>query len=252
MNRAGVVWPEMAKFADLSLVTNAQASSQPNPAVDGFRSFMTPDGTSVRNTWPLPRDAIKQIHSETNCEGCSKATVQQHSHSQRTGLWITLCMVHETIIEYHLIKNGEGRRDCLIPLFRFKKEPPEAVFCDTACFCEESGLKWLPGFFKHTKWFHDLFHGYAHVCPSVFTCSTTPRYSWVNTSLMEQCNRFFQSIRGLLGSSTTKVSSILSYQNFCICLSPQQATLMFWTDVFAFSWNSRKLLNGQGDMPDRQ
>ena len=84
MNRAGVVWPEMAKFADLSLVTNAQASSQPNPAVDGFRSFMTPDGTSVRNTWPLPRDAIKQIHSETNCEGCSKATVQQHSHSQRT------------------------------------------------------------------------------------------------------------------------------------------------------------------------
>ena len=163
MNRASVVWPEMAKFADLSAVTNAQASALPNPAVDGFRSFMTPDGTSVRNTWPLPRDAIKQIHSETNCEGCSKATVQQHSHSQRTGLWITLCMVHETIIEYHLIKNGEGRRDCLIPLFRFKKEPPEAVFCDTACFCEESGLKWLPGFFRHTKWFHDLFHGYAHV-----------------------------------------------------------------------------------------
>ena len=234
----------MTKFTDHS-VANAQPSSRPNPAIDGFRSFMTPDGISVRSSWPLPRDAIKQIHSETNCEGCSKATVQQHSHSQRTGLWITLCMVHETIIEYHLIKNGEGRRDCLIPLFRFKKEPPEAVFCDTACFCEESGLKWLPGFFKHTKWFHDLFHGYAHVCPSVFTCNTTARYSWVNTSLMEQCNRFFQSIRGLLGSSTTKVSALLPMLTIFSCLLTQQATLIFWTDVFTFSWNSRKLLNVQ-------
>jgi hypothetical protein len=116
-------------------------------------------------------------------------------------------MIHETVVEYHIIKNGEGRRDCLIPLYRFLPEPPQAVFCDVACFCEDSGLKWLPDFFKHTKWFHDIFHGYAHVCPSVFRSNRSPLYSWVNTSLMEQFNSFFSDggLRGLIESSSTKV-----------------------------------------------
>lgn len=32
-------------------------------------------------------------------------------------------MIHETFVEYHIIKNGEGRCDCLILLYRFLSEP---------------------------------------------------------------------------------------------------------------------------------
>ena len=112
-----------------------------NPEIDGFRSFMSPGGSSLRDHWPLPKSASAHIHSETNCEGCSKTTIHQIAHSQRSAIWFSFCMVHETIIEFHIIKNGEGRRDCIIPLYRFLETPPEAVFCDVACFCEDSSMK---------------------------------------------------------------------------------------------------------------
>ena len=122
--------------------------------------------------------------------------------------------------------SAEGCRDCVIPLYKFSEFPPKVLFCDTACHCDEAGLNWLPHYFKHMKKFHDIFHGYAHVCSDVFDSRRGDEYNNIQTSLLEQCNSFLQSLRGLCKSGTTRL-----------------ATFMFWIEVFVTEWNHRKMIN---------
>ena len=120
--------------------------------------------------------------------------------------------------------HGEGRRDCVLPLYKFKKDPPQVLFCDTACHCEESGMNWLPHYYQNVKMFHDIFHGYQHLCSGTFDSRRSPKYNRIQTSLVEQCNSYLQSLRGVAKSGTMKLS-----------------TFMFWIEVFVVEWNYRKM-----------
>ena len=135
-----------------------------------------------------------------------------------------MCMDHQTIVGFHVMAHGEGRRDCVLPLYKFKKDPPQVLFCDTACHCEESGMNWLPHYYQNVKMFHDIFHGYQHLCSGTFNSRRSPKCNRIQTSLVEQCNSYLQSLRGVAKSGTMKLS-----------------TFMFWIEVFVVEWNYRKM-----------
>jgi hypothetical protein len=189
--------------------------ARPNPATTGIRYFVTEHGRSLQHSWPLPSTSISRLnHVETSCAGCTKKRPMYIGHRQRTGIWINLCMVHELVVGYHLIHNQEGRRDAIIPIFRFWEAAPLAVWNDFGCGCEESGLNWIPEFFHGVQHFHDMFHGFAHTsCSKKFFSRRLQSFSSLNTSLMEQVNSFLQPLRILVKSATTKVILCL----LCYC-----------------------------------
>jgi hypothetical protein len=178
-----------------SKISNPLNTARPNAAITGIRYFVTEHGRSIRTQWVLPDTAIQRIkQAESSCDGCNKKRYHFIGHRQRTGLWIQLCMVHERVVGFHLIHRGEGRRDAVIPVFRFYENPPVAMWHDFGCGCEESAMNWLPQFFAGTQHFHDAFHGYSHVCPKRFFSRRLPAFAGMNTSLMEQVIVFISYI----------------------------------------------------------
>lgn len=121
---------------------------RPNPEMTGIRYMMTAHGCSVRTSWPLPSASEAKIDNDIgSSEGCKKVRFRYQGHRQRAGVWVYMCMAHETIIGYHVMKHGEGRRDGIIPPYRFMEDPPEAIFGDYVCGWEETALNLLPEFF---------------------------------------------------------------------------------------------------------
>lgn len=198
---------------------------RPNPLTTGLRYFLSPSGATIRNQWPLPAGATQAsvMYKDESASGCRKKRFQFVGNRQRSSIWIMVCMRHETIIGFHIMPFGEGCRDLIYPLYRFKEKPPSQIWCDFACGCSETAQNYLPEYFTDTAWYHDVFHGYTHLCPSVFESKDMPFYSALNTSIMEQINSFLQPLRGILKSGTTKL-----------------ATAMVWLEAFAMDWNERK------------
>ena len=85
-------------------------------------------------------------------------------------------------------------------------------------------MNWLPHYYENVKMFHDIFHGYQHLCSGTFDSRRSPKYNRIQTSLVEQCNSYLQSLRGVAKSGTMKLS-----------------TFMFWIEVFAVEWNHHKM-----------
>ena len=164
---------------------------RPNAATTGIRYIMSSHGCSVRTSWPLPASSEAKLDTEHgSSEGCKKVRYRYQGHRQRAGLWVYMCMTHETIIGFHVMKHGEGRRDGIIPPFRFMEKPPEAIFGDYVCGWEETALNLLPEFYVTVQFFHDIFHGVTHKCSERFLGKHLPHFASLNTSLMEQvCNR---------------------------------------------------------------
>jgi hypothetical protein len=204
----------------------AITSARPDPSLTGIRYCLTEHGCSFRESWPLSEAGIARLgQKELGCDGCTKLRPIYVGHRQRTGFWITVCMIHERVIGFHLISQGEGRRDAIIPIYRFKETAPSAMWYDFGCGVEESCLNWLPEYFIETQVFHDTFHGTSHKCCERFSSYRLPMFTSLNTSLMEQLNSFLQPLRGLLKAQTTKLS-----------------TMMFWMEVFVSEWNRRKIM----------
>ena len=223
--RANEVWAGLRAIPVPDHATPRADLRAPYPPTDGYRSFFSQTGRAVRDEWPLPKLAEKlTAFWEHSSSGCSKLRVKTVSKKQRSGLFLFMCMKHETLIAYHIMKHGEGRRDVVLPLYKFMEMPPEAVFCDTACHCEETGMNWLPHHFKDVRFTHDIFHSYGHLCPGLFDSKRSPKYHSIQTSLVEQCNSYLQALRGVCKSGTMRL-----------------ATFMFWIEVFAVDWNRRKM-----------
>lgn len=179
-----------------------------NPAVTGYNlnKFVINSEGCMRNSWPEPVEKSGTSWVEKSEADCEKNRSVRIGHNARSGLWIWVCMVDQRIVGHHVIKRSEGKRDVVLPLYRFMKKAPKVCFVDFACHAEEVSLNWLGEFFQSTRWFHDTFHGYAHKCSSRFSCKGLHDVPSSNTSIMEQVNAFLQPLRGLLKSHTTRVS----------------------------------------------
>ena len=136
-----------------------------NPAVTGFdyNCFTKLSNGCERGSWPAPKEGGKFVYYDVSGSDCKKKRLVIIGHRARCALWVWTCMIHHRVVAYHIIKRGEGKRDAVISLYRFKRDPPTAVFVDFACQAEESGLNWLADYYKDVRFFHDTFHGYA--CP---------------------------------------------------------------------------------------
>ena len=160
---------------------------RPNPASSGIRYMLSQHGKSIRNSWPLPSSTEKSLDCELgSSEGCKKVRFTYVGHRQRSGMWFMVCMDHHTVVGYHVIRHGEGRRDVFYPIYRFKETPPKAIFGDYVCGVEETCMNYLPEYFSSSLFFHDIFHGCKHICSDRFCSRRLASYAVLNTSLMEQ------------------------------------------------------------------
>ena len=160
---------------------------RPDPSSTGIRYMLTPHGKSIRCSWPLPPSAEKAVDNDKgSSEGCKKVRFTYVGHRQRSGLWFTLCMDHQTVVGYHVMPHGEGRRDAFFPIYRFLETPPEAIFGDYVCGIEETSVNYLPEYFCKSEFFHDVMHGCSHSCSERFCSRRLSAYAVINTSLMEQ------------------------------------------------------------------
>ena len=160
---------------------------RPNPMTSGCRYMLTEHGKCIRTTWALPDYGSKHDDEKKGSgSGCHKKRYTFVGHRQRVGLWLVMCLQHQVVVGYHIMENGEGRRDAFVPLYRFKKHPPKALFSDYVCGIEETALNLHPEFWLQTSFYHDLFHGYTHSCTSRFMSRRHEQFSSLNTSAMEQ------------------------------------------------------------------
>ena len=228
--------------SDLSASNSSTASFQlHNPAKCGFNynTFLKLGNGFQRKSWYTPAEHPELVWSETGPSGCQKRRTTFINKRSRCAIWVWMCMRHETVAGYHVIKHGEGRRDPLLTLYRFKEVPPVDLYIDCACQAEESALNWLPEYYTDTDFFHDTFHGWSHKCSSRFFSERPGFRPPVNTSLMEQFNSFLQPLRGPLCSGTTRVTNSCLQLHF-VNSSLQMETEMFWLWVFVAVWNQRK------------
>lgn len=178
-----------------------------NPATTGFdyNCFLKQGGGCERNAWPQPKEGGKCAYFDVSPSDCKKKRTLVMGNGARCSLWVWTCMLHHRIVGYHTIKRGEGKRDAILSLYRFKKDPPKMVFVDFACQAEESALNWLCDYYQDVLFYHDTFHGYGHVCSSRYSIKLLKDMPVSNTSVMEQFNAFLQSIGGILSSGRTRV-----------------------------------------------
>ena len=66
----------------------------------------------------------------------------------------------------------EGRKDPPAALYTHKALPPKIVFYDQECSVSEYVKNRESGFFKNTRFYHDILHGFTHKCCPTFRCST--------------------------------------------------------------------------------
>ena len=85
-------------------------------------------------------------------------------------LWF--CPVHGHSYGFHLIEGGEGPKDVMSSLQKFKPTMPEELFYDNTCNLSQYVYNREPQLFKNTHFWHDLFHSIAYLCEIVFKSST--------------------------------------------------------------------------------
>jgi hypothetical protein len=96
------------------------------------------------------------------------------------------------------------------------------IFYDFSCQLEEFCLNREPAFFRNTRFFHDIFHGFSHKCPNVYTSKRISALDiGVNSEICEQFNSYIQRI---------KYSA----------RSMNQSHFVFFLQYFINIWNERK------------
>ena len=137
-----------------------------NPT-DGCAYYFTPSGSQMRQ---MPTYEIRGKSRNTNYDddpevdiACSKK-FPSVSFGGFGYLFLWFCPIHGHCYGFHLISGGEGRKDPFSSLFKYMEKAPKHIFYDFACQLSEYCLNREPEFFKHTRFWHDLFHSLGHKC----------------------------------------------------------------------------------------
>lgn len=138
---------------------------------------------------------------------CNKARVSPGGFNY-TFFWF--CPIHGHCLGFHLMPGAEGRRDPFSSLYSYLPQAPQEVFYDFACSFNEYSLNREPQYYRNTRFWHDLFHGYSHKCPSSLRSSRIPSLQGLDTSICEQFNSFLQNIK--------YTGSHLTQSHFCLYL----------------------------------
>ena len=69
------------------------------------------------------------------------------------------------------------------------------MFYDFACNLQEYCLNRESGYYNSVRFFHDIFHSYAHKCSSAFKSTRVQGFETVNSEICEQFNSFLRCIK---------------------------------------------------------
>lgn len=189
-----------------------------NPEKFGCAYYFSPHGCRVR----LPLNYSGSANPTVEAESCTKI-YPFVSRGGFTYSFLWFCPIHGHCYGFHLIPGSEGRKDAFFSLYSYLPEPPKEIFYDFGCSLAEYCLNREPGFFRETRFWHDIFHGFSHKCPRSFNSSRIPMLSGLNTEICEQFNAFLQCIK--------YTGSHLTQTHFC-----------FFLQFFISIWNSKKTL----------
>ena len=119
----------------------------------------------------------------------------QVSKMGMTYLFVCFCPNCVNCLGFHTIPGSEGSKDSAVALCTHKELPPKFVFYDYECSLSEYVKNRESGFFKNTRFYHGIFHGFTHKCSPAFRWSTLNDLEQTNTSICKQFNSFIKRIK---------------------------------------------------------
>lgn len=184
-----------------------------NPT-SGICYYFTEHGNQVRET---PEYEIsgkgKVCDDRPEVDELCQKLFPQVSYGGFGYMFLFFCPIHGHCYGFHLIGGGEGRKDPFSAMFKYMEEPPTDVFYDFACQLSEYCLNREPGFFKKTRFWHDIFHGITHVCGDCHKSTRITGMEAVNSEICEQFNSYLQCVK-YTGSHLTQNHFMLLTQFF--------------------------------------
>ena len=193
-----------------------------NPARDGRAYYFNDDGSQLRRVRSHSIDTSKE---KTNFDdkpsvACNKS-YPIVSKKGMTYLFLWFCPAHGHCYGFHVITGSEGRKDAATSLYAYLKKAPQVIFYDFACSLDEYCKNRENGFFKNTKMYHDIFHGYGHSCSEIFKSNRLLGFEGINTSICEQFNSFIQCVKAS--------SKLMTQEHFA-----------FYVQIFIHQWNLQR------------
>ena len=110
-------------------------------------------------------------------------------------------------------KREEGHKDPFSSVFKYMEKAPKHIYYDNACQLSEYCLNREPEFFKHIRFWHDLFHSIGHKCGLNFKSGRIHGLAGINSEICEQVNSFLQCIK-YTGSHLSQENFIFFVQFF--------------------------------------
>ena len=138
-----------------------------------------------------------------------------------TFMFLWFCPNHGHCYGFHIVNGSEGQKDAAYSLYTHLPEAPEILLYEFTCGLEEYCMNKEAGYFKNTRIYHDIFHGYNHGCSPLYSCKDLIGFRGINASICEQFNSFLQCVK-----SSSKTMS--------------QKHFMFFMHYMIQIWNSKK------------
>lgn len=190
-----------------------------NPPQQGRAYYFTKHGGRVR-------DMPKYSCNDSTVTTCHKKYLNStHGGPRTTFLFLWFCPQHGHCYGCHIVPSSEGRKDPFSSAYLYMETSPSEVFYDFACQLEEYCLNREPHFWQNCRFYHDIFHGFSHKCPFVYSAKRVPALvnAGINSEICEQFNAYIQKIKFSARSMT-------------------QSHFMFYLQFFIHHWNEKKRL----------
>ncbi|XP_069101637.1 uncharacterized protein [Argopecten irradians] len=171
-----------------------------NPPKYGRAYYFSPSGAVLRNIRKFSIDEKGAKNNESDdspmsFETCHKLFSKAQMASRgSTSLFLWFCPSHGHCYGFHMAF-AEGRKDPYASLYSHLETPPKDLFYDFACNLQEYCLNRESGYFEGVRFFHDIFHGFAHKCSKGYRSSRLLGLDTINSEICEQFNSFLQCIK---------------------------------------------------------
>ena len=102
------------------------------------------------------------------------------------GLWVFISLVFPCtwpLLWFSFDKRGEGCKDPFSSVFKYMEKAPKHIYYDNACQLSEYSLNREPEFFKHTRFWHDLFYSIGHKCGLNFKSGRIHGLAGINSEI---------------------------------------------------------------------
>jgi hypothetical protein len=195
----------------------------------GIAYYFSSSGSKLRNVRNYKLSSATNNFDDTPAEEvlCSKK-FPSVSFGGWSHLFLWFCPIHGHCYGFHVIDGSEGRKDPFASAYQYMSEAPRELFYDFACSLNEYCLNREPHFFQNTRFWHDVFHSFAHKCGPNFKSQRIPSLQGVDSEICEQFNAYIQCIK-FTGTHLTQ-------SHFCFFL---QFFIYLWQEKKTFSFEKK-------------